>query len=154
MHVISASQHFSCTKPSSIKFGVLHSYKMLEDFQFHWYVKGRSVFFGGGGGDRVEPSPLLLRPVPPPVMMNDDGCRAIGGNHGKPKYSKKNCPIGLTRARTRAVAVGSRLISAWATVRSQRSVLTFLKEKTTSQRETSKGQLSLFELYHFGLLKQ
>jgi hypothetical protein len=112
MHVISASQHFSCTKPISIKFAVLHLFKMSEDFSVSSVCERKvSLFFFGGGG-RVEPSPLLLRPVPSPMMMNDDGCRAIGGNHGKPKYSEKICPIDLTRARTWVAAVGNWLLSA------------------------------------------
>jgi hypothetical protein len=81
----------------------------------------------------VEPRTLLLWPfiglLYPPWIIHDDDCRTISGMNnwqGKPKYSEKSAPLplwpaqiphDLIWARTRAAAVGSRRLTAWATVR-------------------------------------
>jgi hypothetical protein len=72
-------------------------------------------------GARVEPSPLLLQPfiglLCQPWMIDDDDCGAIGtmnewqGNQRKPApvpLCPPQIPYHLTRAGTRATAVGSR----------------------------------------------
>jgi hypothetical protein len=64
-----------------------------------------------------------------PQMINEGDCGAIGGmkiGRGKPKYSENTCPSATlsttnptwqTRARTRAAAVGSQRLTAWAMAR-------------------------------------
>jgi hypothetical protein len=75
----------------------------------------------------MEPSPLLLRSIlayyQPKMMMDYDECRAVGGIIGRGNRSIRIKPdpvplfqtqiiYHLPRARTRAVAVGNRRLTA------------------------------------------
>jgi hypothetical protein len=90
------------------------------------------VWVGGGGG--MEPSSVLFRSLlallyePRMTMNDDDECGAVEGMLGRGNRStrRKPAPVPLcprqiphelTRARTRAAAVGSQLLTTWATVR-------------------------------------
>jgi hypothetical protein len=94
-----------------------------ETFRFISITRSRTVIRTPWTGDQLVARPLL--PVPGDC---DDG--KIGGMNdfwqGKPKYSEKTCPDAnlsttnptcQTRARTRAAAVGSQRLTAWAMAR-------------------------------------
>jgi hypothetical protein len=90
--------------------------------------KPRLFFFLRWSGTQLTITEANTGLLHQPRMIDDDECRAIGGMLGRGNQStrRKPAPVplclpqiphDLTRARTRAAAMGTRRLTAWATGR-------------------------------------